>query len=896
MQMIGKMISQYRILEKLGEGGMGIVYKAEDTKLKREVAIKFLPHNIDASPEERERFKIEAQAAAALNHPNIATIYAIEEIDGESFIVMEYINGRELEEIVRAKGLSPLPVDDVINYATQIADGLQAAHEKGIIHRDIKSANIMITEKKQIKIMDFGLAKVHGGVKITKEHTTLGTAAYMSPEQVLGEEIDFRTDIWSFGVVLYEMLTGQLPFRGEYEHAVLYAIVNENPEPVEIYRSDIPLVIIHILDRTLEKEAEDRYQSMTEIARELHRLKKHNSDVSRKPFTGTSTVQGSISSETGFQRTPDARNTKQRSRFRKLALWIISSIIVATITFQIYWFFSGKKSALEFQNMEFSQLTHTGNVTDAAISPDGKWLVYTIFDKGKYSVWVRQLAITSNVQITTTDDMSYYGLAFSPDANFVYYTKGARLYRIPALGGSPEKLLEGGSRVAISPSGKQLAFVRYASSSFNESLLVVADIDGTNERVISKRASPHKYLNHAPAWSPDGNSIAVGVRTKRNGIAPRSIVEVQLASGAEKPMTSYEWRYLTGEPCWLPNGSGVVVVGGGSSRSDKFNLSQLWHVALPSGEVSRITNDLSRYVSLSVSADGTTLVTVQDKKLSGIWVLSGGTLSQTKQVDAETHSWIGGREQGISWTPDDKIVYSSDASGNLDIWKMDADGSNKKQLTFREDEDIHPVVLPDGRTIVFVSGSKGTFNLWRMDIDGGNAKQLMNENVDCLIDFDASGEWVVYTTFHRFLNKTAIEGGEPVQLTDYATNAPAISPDGKQIVCTFWDEAQGNSRTGIIPITGGKPTMTFDGMQNYHLSNRNSPIQWTRDSRALTYVKTENNVSNIWLQPLDGGNAKQLTYFKTDRIWHFTWSQDGKQLAIARGRTSSDVVMIRNFR
>ncbi|MFQ5605819.1 MAG: serine/threonine-protein kinase, partial [bacterium] len=230
--MIGTTILHYRILEKLGEGGMGVVYKAEDTKLKRQVALKFLPTNALQGQAEKERFLREAQAVAALNHANIAHIYAIEEHDGRMFIAMEFIEGKSLEEMVGANGGSPLPLDKAIDYANQIAAGLQAAHEKGIVHRDIKSANIMVTDKGQVKIMDFGLAKLTNRSKMTVEGSTLGTAAYMSPEQARGEALDKRSDIWSLGVVLYEMISGQMPFKGDYEQAVIYSIQNEDPEPL----------------------------------------------------------------------------------------------------------------------------------------------------------------------------------------------------------------------------------------------------------------------------------------------------------------------------------------------------------------------------------------------------------------------------------------------------------------------------------------------------------------------------------------------------------------------------------------------------------------------------------------------------------------------------------------
>ena len=263
--MIGKTILHYRILEKLGEGGMGVVYLAEDTKLERKVAIKFLPRNIATNSDERKRFEIEAKAAAALNHPNIATIHNIEEAEDQLFIVMEYIEGRELKEIIN----NQLSIDKVISYANQIASGLQAAHSKGIVHRDIKSSNIMVTNDGKVKIMDFGLAKVGAGIQLTKEQSTLGTAPYMSPEQLRGESVDQRSDIWSFGVVLYEMLTGNLPFKGEYEQAVIYSILNESPEKIESRLPDNAEKIVLITEKSLEKNKTDRYQSAEELLADL---------------------------------------------------------------------------------------------------------------------------------------------------------------------------------------------------------------------------------------------------------------------------------------------------------------------------------------------------------------------------------------------------------------------------------------------------------------------------------------------------------------------------------------------------------------------------------------------------------------------------------------------------
>ncbi len=272
--MIGETILHYKIVEKLGEGGMGVVYKAEDTKLKREVAIKFLPRQVLSNAEERQRFEIEAQAAAALNHPNIATIYAIEESGNEVFIVMEYINGTELGNKIK-KGLPG--VEESIKIIEQVAEGLNAAHQKGIIHRDIKSSNVMITQNNKVKIMDFGLAKVGGTSMITKFGTTMGTTAYMSPEQARGDKVDNRTDIWSLGVLFYEMLTGKFPFKGEFDQAVIYSILNEEPDSVLSIKSDLPSQIDQLISKMLKKDLDSRYKTANDFLADLRDCKEYQS-------------------------------------------------------------------------------------------------------------------------------------------------------------------------------------------------------------------------------------------------------------------------------------------------------------------------------------------------------------------------------------------------------------------------------------------------------------------------------------------------------------------------------------------------------------------------------------------------------------------------------------------
>jgi len=330
--MINKTISHYKIIEKIGEGGMGVVYKAQDTKLDRIVALKFLPSHLTKKESDLKRFIQEAKAAAALNHPNVCTIHEIHDEGENPFIVMEYVEGETLRARIKEKGKR---IKKIVNYAIQIAEALKAAHAKGVIHRDIKSDNIMITEDGRVKVMDFGLAKLRGSVRLTKSSSTLGTVAYMSPEHLQGGEVDARTDIFSFGVVLYEMLTGQLPFKGEYESAMMYSIVNEEPEPVQKYRSDLSSELLHVLNRALEKDPEERYQSVNDMRIDLKRLKRDTDKVSRKTPAGLPSEEMASAAES-TEKKKSLLSEKPKKRIKTIPLLIAAAIIVAVVMSVIY--------------------------------------------------------------------------------------------------------------------------------------------------------------------------------------------------------------------------------------------------------------------------------------------------------------------------------------------------------------------------------------------------------------------------------------------------------------------------------------------------------------------------------------------------------------------------------
>jgi serine/threonine protein kinase/tetratricopeptide (TPR) repeat protein len=328
--MIGQTISHYKILEKLGEGGMGVVYKAQDMKLDRVVALKFLPHHLTASEAEQGRFVQEAKAAAVLNHPNVCTIYDIKEEAGQQFIVMEYVDGVTLREKISSVETTRRVVStqDAIAYAIQVGEALQEAHSKGIVHRDIKSENIMVNSKNQIKVMDFGLAKLKGSLKLTKTSSTVGTLAYMAPEQIQGGEVDARSDIFSFGVVVFEMLTGKLPFRGEHDAAMMYSILNEEPEPIQAYLPDVPSEIVHAINKALDKDPDNRYQSVGEMVIDLRRLRKESTKV-RRPSAVYETIPQPPPTETSRSASPTIGS--KSTRLKLIVVGGIATLVIATL-------------------------------------------------------------------------------------------------------------------------------------------------------------------------------------------------------------------------------------------------------------------------------------------------------------------------------------------------------------------------------------------------------------------------------------------------------------------------------------------------------------------------------------------------------------------------------------
>lgn len=865
--MIGKTILHYKIMEELGRGGMGVVYKAEDTKLGRFVALKFLPQHLTASQIEKARFLQEAKAAAVLNHPNVCVIHEIQDQAEQPFIVMEYVEGQTLRGINFGKR-----IDDAIGYALQIAEALQEAHSKGVVHRDIKSENIMVNSKGQIKVMDFGLAKLKGSAKLTQSSSTVGTVAYMSPEQLQGQEVDARSDIFSLGIVLYEMLTGQLPFGGDYDAAVIYSIMNEEPKPLQSRLPDAPSALLHILDRMMEKEPEDRYQTMSEILAELRRLQKHQTTITKTPASGTY---------------PKMRRLRKPSHMRAFA-WIILVILgLVAVLYGLFKFFANKEK-LPFQNIRMTQITTHGKAKDAAISPDGRYAVHVMEETSGQSLWLRHLATNSDTRILTPVRNQIRGLTFSPDGGYIYYVRkekdseAGELYFLPVLGGVARKLLDNvSSRISFSPDAGQFAFLRLNMAE-GQSALILANADGTGEKALITRKLPD-FLSRfcSPAWSPDGRVIGCG---ESNFTDNKSrLFEINMVDGKERDLTAQKWG-LIGTLAWLPSGNGLFMLGIQEWTSPN---PQIWYLSYPAGRLRRITNDLNNYVSLSLTKDAKALLTVQMQRRSNIWVVPGGDASKAKQITSGRDEGSG----GIAWTSDGRIVYATWDNG---VAIMDSDGSRLQLLTRAYAE--YPAVSADGRYIAFASAGTGggsALYIWRMDIDGGNPKRLTDRG-DTSPQFTPDGKWVIYTSLASgkvTLWKVSVEGGQPQQLTDKPSHGSVISPDGKLFACYYEDpNVPRRWVIAIFPIPGGEPTLTFNMPSG---TNQNVLLRWSPDGKAITYAVDEGEISNIWSQPLDGSPPRQLTHFNDKQIFDFDWNRNGT-LACARGHVENDVVLIRD--
>ena len=922
----GVQFGRYEVGDRIGSGGMGEVYLAKDNQLDRNVALKLLLPEFFSDDERINRFKMEARAASALNHPNIITIHEINEESGQIYIATEFVDGETVREKIRRCDITQL---EAVKIAEQVAEALAVAHDARVIHRDIKPENIMVRPDGIVKILDFGLAKPIFVRSVGAEDETvrlvetqaglvMGSVRYMSPEQARGKPTDQRTDAWSLGVVLYEMLTGINPFAGETISDSLAAIIHLEPPPIE----DVPEELLRIIRKALKKKADERYQDIRDFALDLRELRLDSDavglDTASRLFANTTSIRGNNTDEnlaalhqtiSGQQRTGSNSNGWQNSFINSGAATIGGRYRLAAVLLSIFaiaisgWFFLPKllgHNTANFQSIQASRLTDSGTAQSAEISPDGRFVAYVDRNQDKYGLAVKQIATGTSVPIVAPAKIEFYQPTFTPDGEFIYYVTNDKglgtLYQVSTLGGESKKLLiDIDSRVAFSPDGKRMAFIRHNPSEGGDTILI-ANRDGTGLEpfVQTKDAGFDQFIGLD--WSADGKKMIVGV-FKNNGDVVRKVQLAAFDFADKKPelIGDRAWIGLKGFET-LRDGTGIVLV----AKAKPDDYSQIWNVAYPSGEARQISTDTSDFGSVSVSADGESIVTTRVDTISSIWSLNPQS-REMKQLTSENKNLLG--YAGLSQMPDGRILFAKNTGKEINLFSMDETGGNEKQLTSGNGINMYPAASPDGKFILFGSNRGGTVSLWRMDANGGSPVQVTNQAnvIDGQPQVLPDGKSAIFmrqtTDGGRMkMLEVGLDGSEAVQLMPDSSESevmPRVSRDGKRVVYhTFhYDEKAGSFVTAVKVV--GFTNEKVDPAAKEETLNITPEYKWSPDGKSLTYIN-RSGIDNLWEVKLDDRKEKHLTEFNSGNIANFIWSNDGKKLIIVKAVYNSDLVLIKD--
>lgn len=902
----GSSLSHYRIISAIGAGGMGQVYKAHDLTLERTVAIKVLPPELVRNDERVRRFVQEAKSASSLNHPNIVTIYEIghSEVSASSedrpavgahaihFIAMELIDGATLKRKIH-DGVTDLRT--LLGYLAQAGEGLAKAHAAGIVHRDLKPENIMVTRDGYSKVLDFGLAKLsvkksasegNSATDLrepTREGTVMGTVGYMSPEQVRGEIVDHRSDIFSFGCILYEAATRQRPFEADSDIDVMHKIMHDKPVPVDELNPKVPAEVRRIIRRCLSKDPERRYQSMKDLAIEL-------GDVVAE-FEELSASEASRSSGSLSQPLIAPRPRRNPIVIGAALLGVVAVVVAAIVMIKGRSKPPAAKSiSINYGSLKIEQLTTSNDVVRAAISPDGKYVAMVTTDfKGQYSLSVLQVATKAIAHIGAPFSTPFSGIGFSPDSNYLLYSNAEQasgsgyssLFQVPSLGGTPRKLIfDIDTPVSFSPDGKQLAFAR-GHPDTGENWLVVANVDGSGERkllTLKRITSPI-----APSWSPDGKTILTEVMQVTGGVR-HDLLGVDVASGKARVIGHERWKNLL-SATWLPDGKAIAL----TAQTDAIARSQVWLLSYPDGEPARVTNDLNQYQSATVTADGKTIAVIRaerDVQLVALEAGKGGEPAPLVPPSSTEYDYL-------SVARDGTVVTTVIDEHGSDVGLI-APGSSQPERLTHDGKSFVPAISADGHTIAFVSARAGDVpHVFVTDREGGSVRQLTSGAGEVGPSLSADGKTVTYSAIDGTIWRAGTAGGAPVRLAKTSIVNPfataPISPDGSKILYPIWRTEGARASVWLI-IADGVTGATIREIAWPALEAR-----WSPSGDAIIFVKRAGGVANLFSISPTGGDAKPLTHFSEKDIVGFDMMPDGK-LIMARANQKRDVVTIRDFR
>ncbi len=918
----GQTIGRYRINELIGTGGMGQVFLADDTELDRPVAFKVLHSDVAEDSERVRRFIQEARAASALNHPNILTIHEIGSFEGSRYIVSEYVNGETLREKMRS-GLNTV---QSLEIACQIGAALDAAHSAGIVHRDIKPENVMIRHDGLVKVLDFGLAKlteaddqpIDSKAPLSRIHTSpglvMGTAAYMSPEQARGQAVDARTDLWSLGVVIHEMLTGRSPFEGESATELISSILSTETTPTDL--ASLPPELTPICQKALTKDKEKRYQSAHDLLKDLKGEKKRMEyAIQPTPFISTSNTDELKTQLIRPQRTLSAEYIVYSVQRHKYAtLIIVSAVAFAAFGLSVYRYNGapGQNTAgtnaqviqdnTSQNDLKMSRFAVSGMMREAGISADGKYVAYITADgPGRNTIRIRQLDNAKDVEIVPAPPKgSLQNISFASDQ--IYYVlntpNNEEIFRVPLAGGSSIKIADntdgGGS---LSPDGKLFAFQRDPKGE----TIYLANPDGTGERVLLDRPGDDwVYCGSVPAWSPDSKWLACGEHKKTKDEQYYQLVLLNVANGEIKARGDKKWRNISGS-AFMPDGS--LIIAAKETSKEELAPAQLWHVDV-GGIAKQITNDLIGYSSLSATKTGETLLTLQTKTNGDIWTSALADPSKSRQITSSGEVWF-----GFNYTSSGGFLFGSNVSGNSDIWMMDSDGGNRRQLTAERGSHSRASISPDGRYIVYENRKDffGT-HVFRMDADGKNPIQLTHGLREWTPEISHDGKWVYYVRVPepddepQAICKVSINGVDPVVVWTAPMHTRTWIHDISRTDGRLAFEVQTLRQPTpirdlkVMAAVGGTPvSITLPP------ALRTAPfggpiIRWSTDGRELIYSRRSDTTTVLNTLSTDGKASTRELVTLPGRISIYEFSPDGKQLGYVKVNSTSDAVLVTNKR
>ncbi len=916
--MIGQTISHYKILEKLGEGGMGVVYKAEDTRLKRTVALKLLPEQATSTEDDRLRFLQEAQAASALNHPNVCHINSVGEHQGKHFIDMEFVDGMTLRKKIAAAGAGTgLKLEEAIEYAIQIGDALHEAHSKGIVHRDIKAENIMLNSRNQVKVMDFGLAKIKGAMRLTKSSSTIGTLAYMAPEQLQGSGNDARSDIFSFGVVLYEMLTGRTPFRGEHEAAMMYSIMNEEPEQIDRLIPGASAELIHIVNRVLEKNPDDRYQHAQDMVIDLRRLRKDSTKVHRRP-SGTVSGVSVGGSQDVEPRTPTGPVSEtivgvgsgaHPVKTSKKPVWIgVGAIAVAAVVAGLF-LFTGKSArdlnpemTTRVLQVPFTQISYPG------LSPDGKWVAFPAADAGgKWDIYYMHSGEGEARRITFDSATFEQQVAdISPDGSRIVYsrpnpeTRRQELFVVSSLGGGSKRIADGGIIARWRPDGQRVGYMKEpggdAPSKSKKFEFWSVGADGSDDRLeFTDTIGVTANSRFSFCWSADGASIG-WLRT--NDRLFQSIIIHDLASGEERLLTGGEENM--DDISWTANDEVIY-------SSNKSGNTNLWTVPAGGGTPAQITKGSGPDIGMKVSADGRSLVYLQQQRIGNVW-LGSFEDGSSRQLTFDERQIL-----SPDFSPDaQKIAFQMTDPDPLKpgsgIYVMDRSGGDRRRITNDREFATGPRWSPDGRWIAYQSinrtDSGRTQEIHLVDaVNPGTPKNLGKGNLwgwlTPRVILSAVNEpflkiflLAVNDTIRKqcFIDSTAgmpLLGGKYIAYIDFRDTTNQKT-ELRQVTGASFEELLRGTGKIILPAYQGKPKILPEGV---------NPWGWTFSDQNADYFGYWKKGTEVWKYHfLTGKEERVKVQFAGFRAGvGARMNAEGTEIVYADQRLSAKLVMIENL-